>query len=329
MKYRSRTAYVAWLGISLTCGGGTLADEPAWLPVRDQNPFVLGAGIPLLPEALPRATDWRLDAYVAEANTRLLGSDAHTTVAYAAETRESRLAFAYAFDDDWNARLSLGTSWIGVGFLDKPIERFHDLIGAPQGYRGARLGVQPPYVRVDHDGRTLFLLNRPQLGIAPLLVDVTRTWAPSERERFGLGAAASIPLGDAKQLQDLGGTSIALSAFGDWRVSEALQTGARVGLLHLSGNDVLPALARRNVPFADVYARAPLWAGWDATLQYDAHGALYRDAPNFLKYAGVLSVGLSHALGARAELLLAIGEDVPIEHTQDVVLTAALRLRSD
>ena len=329
MKHPRELIGIAVLAFCPAYCGATDAGAPDWLPVRDQNPFVLGAGIPLLPIGLQHATDWRLDLYVAEANSQLLSADAGIAMVYAAETRESRVALSYDFDDAWSARVSLGTFWIGVGFLDKPIEHFHNLIGAPHGYRGGRLGVKPPYVRVDQDGRTLFLLDQPQQGIAPLLADVMRTWSPSPRVRYGIAASASVPLGDTKHLEDVGATTSALSAFGDWRIGDALQTGARIGVLHQSGNDVLPSLARHNVAFADVYARTPLWAGWNATLQYDAHGAVYRNAPNFLGYAGVFSIGLAHALGAHTELLLAISEDVPIEHTQDVVLTAALRAHLD
>ena len=322
-----RVATAAIAAICLVCDS-TCAAEAGWLQVRDQNPFALGAGIPLLPEGPLQANEWHLDAYVAESNSQLPSSDAHTRVIYDAETRESRIAFAYAFDDEWSARVSLGALWIGAGFLDRPIEHFHDWIGAPRGYRGGRLGVRAPYVRVDHDGATLFLLDNSHQGAAPLLADVTRTWSVSDETHLGIGASAAIPLGDARHLDDLGATSFALSAFGDWHVNDSLQAGARIGFLHLGGNDVLPSLARSNVPFGDVYARAPLWGGWHAALQYGLHGALYRDAPNFLDYAGVLSAGLTHALGARAQLQLAISEDVPILHTQDVVLSAALRVRS-
>src|SRR6185312_1797853 len=48
--------------------GIAAADAPGWLPLRDQNPFVLGAGIPLPPETPDHASGWRLDGYVAEAN---------------------------------------------------------------------------------------------------------------------------------------------------------------------------------------------------------------------------------------------------------------------
>ena len=303
------------------------AESPAWLPVRDANPFVLGNGLPLLPETPDHTGDWRLDASLAEANSQLLSSTAHNSVTYAAETREVRLAFSYAFAEDWSARASLGTYWIGVGFLDRPIQHFHDLIGAPQGYRGGRLGVKPPYVRVDADGRNLFFLDRPAASAAPLLLDVTRRFDASPAQTYGVSASLSVPLGSARDLTDNGHGALALSAFGDWRFAhDAWQAGARVGYVHDGGNDLLPTLARHGAAFGDVYVRAPAVWGWRAQLQYDVHSGFYRDAPNFLAYAGVLTIGLTHALGAHAELQFGVGEDVPIAHTQDVVLTAALRI---
>jgi len=320
-------AGVACAGLALLRATSAHAESPDWLPVRDANPFVLGNGLPLLPEPLTRSGDWRFDASLAEANSQLLSATAHDTLTYAAETRESRLAFSYAFADDWSARASLGAYWIGVGFLDRPIQHFHDLIGAPQGYRGGRLGVKPPYVRVDIDGRTAFFLDRPHTGAAPLLLDVTRSFEPSPAQTYGIAASLSVPLGSARDLSDNGHSAIALSAFGDWRFwHDAWQAGARVGYVHDNGNDLLPTLARHGAAFGDAYVRTPELWGWRAQLQYDLHSGFYRDAPNFLADAGVLTLGLTHALGERAELQFGVSEDVPIAHTQDVAFTVALRI---
>jgi len=318
---------VACAGLVLLRAGVARADSPDWLPVRDANPFVLGNGLPLLPETLRQAGDWRLDASLAEANSQLLSATAHDSVTYAAETRETRLTFDYAFADDWSARASLGAYWIGVGFLDRPIQHFHDLIGAPQGYRGGRLGVKPPYVRVDLDGRTAFSLHRPTTSAAPLLLDITRRFDVSPAQTYGISASLSVPLGSAQDLGDNGHGAFALSAFGDWRFwRDAWQAGARLGYVHDNGNDLLPSIARHAAAFGDAYLRTPALWGWRAQLQYDLHGGFYRGAPNFLAYAGVLTFGLTHAFGERDELQFGVSEDVPIAHTQDVVLSVAVAL---
>lgn len=315
-----------------------VAADSEWLPFRDQNPFVLGSGLPLLPQPIA-AGRWAVDAGIVESNTQLISSengrfpdDPGKHVVFGAETRETRFSVGYAFDENWSARASLGDEWIGVGFLDKPIQRFHELIGAPHGFRGGRLGENPPIVRVTHDGSVLYQLDRSGQALAPMLVDVTRVWNPTADAHYGISLGAKLATGDSDKLSDAGDTGISAAAFGDWVVHdlgpfERVDVGLRVGYLHNHGNDLLPALARSGVPFGDVYARAPLIGRWGVQLQYDAHGALYRNVPIFLGYAGNLTIGLTHPLGERAELLLGIAEDIPVGHTQDASFIVAVRLR--
>lgn len=48
---------------------GTAFADVGWIPMRDENPFVLGVGIPLLPQPTPQAGHIGIDAYIAEGNT--------------------------------------------------------------------------------------------------------------------------------------------------------------------------------------------------------------------------------------------------------------------
>lgn len=310
----------------ILASSGAVADAPEWLPVRDQNPFALGTGLPLPPPSVQHTGDWQVDAQVAEANSQLLEHSAHGAIVFGAETRESRLAVARALDDRWTLRASVGDVWIGTGFLDGPIRNFHRLIGAPRGYRG-RLGVDTPFIRVVHDGAVLYALDHATQDVAPLLVDAAYRWSAVERANFGIAFGAKLPLGGTRGLNDTGSTGVHAAAFADATIFDVTQVGARIGYLHESGNEVLPSLARRHVAFGDVYLRTPLLGDWSAQLQYDMHGALYRDLPSFLGYAGILTVGLAHPLGARARLLLSLSEDVPIAHTQDVALQAGVEMR--
>jgi hypothetical protein len=320
--------------LALGASGAVRADDSGWLPLRDQNPFVLGSGLPLLPQPSLQAGRWSIDATVIESNTQLISSsnghfpgDPGIHVAFGAETRESRLTLAYALSSDWTARASLGDEWIGVGFLDKPIQHFHNLIGAPRGFRGGRFGEHPPFIKVSNDGEVLYLLDRSGQALAPLLLDLTRTWNVSDTTRYGVSVGAKLATGDSKRLTDTGDTSASVAAFGDWVVYDTIQVGARIGYMYANGNDVLPTLARSSVPFGDVYVRAPLIGHWSAQLQYDAHGALYSNATIFLSHAGTLSIGLVHPIFAHSELLFGLSEDVPVGHTQDVSLLIALRYR--
>jgi hypothetical protein len=319
---------VASLALGVCVSTTVYANESVWLPVRDQNPFVLGSGLPLLPQPTPVTGGWEVEATLDESNTQLISRrrNADTAVVFGAETRESRVSFSYAFAADWSARASIGDEWIGVGFLDKPIQHFHSFIGAPRGYRGGRLGERPPVIRVYRNGELVYELDRPGQALAPLLLDVTHTWDASETSRYGVSLGAKLSVGDTKRLSDTGDTGVSVSAFGEFMLADELRLGARIGYLQASGNDVLRGSARSAVPFGDVSLRLPLIGRWSGFVQYDLHGALYRQLPQFLGYAGQLTLGVARPIGSHgAEFLFGLSEDVPIAHTQDVSFLVALR----
>jgi hypothetical protein len=305
------------------------AEDSPWLPIRDQNPFVLGSGLPLLPQRTLEAGQWGVEATLSESNSRLESprTDLPTgQVIFGAETRETRVAVSYAIDDAWTARASIGDEWIGVGFLDKPIKRFHKLIGSPRGYRDGHLGFRPPYIRVISDGKVEYLLDEPGQAVTPLLLDVTRRWTVSETT-YGLSFATKLPTGDTQRLSDAGDHAVSVSGFGEFTVLDDAQLGVRAGYMHTNGNEVLPAFAKSSAAFGDVAVRAPISDKWSWVLQYDIHGALYRRLPEFLADAGDLTIGLARQVGDHSELLFGVTEDVPMAHTQDVSLMVGYRYR--
>lgn len=295
-----------------------------WLNLRDQNPFALAGGLPLAP-AIPDAGRWQIDTGVSMANTELADARGGSTMLFDAETRETRISLAYAFDAHWSVRASFGHWWIGDGVLDAPVESFHRAFGFDNGDRG-RLGTVAPVVLIEREGTRLYSLDRTGAGVAPLLVDISRHWRPDERRLFGVSLGAKFPLGDADRLADNGGIGISLSAFAmtAWGANTTL--GARVGVLRQDDNDLLPGLARRHVPFASALLRYRLGQRWSAVAQSDAHGALHRDLPGFFRAANVLSIGVARRVGNNAEIAIALGEDLPALRTTDVVLGLNLRM---
>lgn len=298
---------------------------PGWLAVRDTNPFVLASGLPIAP-AMPSAGAWQFDTTFGIANTELQQARDDASLRFDAETHELRFSAAYAFNDDWSLRASIGHLWIGTGFLDGAVERFHRAFGFDNGDRGL-LGTPSPLVEVRDGGALLYRLDRPQSGVGPLLLDLTRNWRIGDAARVGLGIGAKLPTGSSSRLSDSESTDVSLSAFSLLPLGERLTLGFRGGLLLQGHNRLLGDTARDAVPFASALLRYWLGRKWSAVLQSDAHGPLYRDLPEFLGAAGnQLNFGLIRRVGESGELQMTLGEDLPALRTTDIAVNLDLRI---
>ncbi|WP_175498097.1 DUF3187 family protein [Dokdonella immobilis] len=298
---------------------------PAWLQTRDSNPFALATGLPPAP-VMPLAGHWQVDMTLDLSNTELQQFGAGSSLLFDAESRETRFSVAYAFNERWSLRASFSQVWIGAGFLDQPIERFHRAFGFDNGDRGL-LALQAPRVEVRRGGELLYALDRSRSGMGPLLIDSTRSWSLADGGRAGLTLGMKLPTGSRSRLSDSGSTDGSLGAFVLLPVGERLGVGVRAGLLVQGENRLLGDNARSVVPFASALLRYRLGENWSAVLQTDAHGPLYRDLPDFLGSASnQINFGLVRRLGKTGEFDITLAEDLPALHTSDVAINLGLRL---
>lgn len=306
---------------------GFAASSGGWLQARDQNPFALASGLPLAP-AIPHEGRWQFDATFNVANTELAQFRDGASMVFDAETHESRIGAAYAFNDRWSLRASLGYLTIGDGFLDAPVERFHRAFGFDNGDRG-QLGTEAPAIEVRDAGVTRYALDKASSGSGPLLIDLTRRWQLSDQHLFGIALGGKLATGSVRRLTDSDSSDVSLSAFSMMAFGERLDLGMRAGMLLRSGNHLLAEHARDQVPFAGIVLRYRLGDKWSAWLQSDAHGALYCGLPDFLgSAANQLNFGLSRRLGSASEFQFTVAEDLPALHSSDVAVTLNWRLRT-
>lgn len=297
---------------------------PAWLQTRDSNPFALATGLPLAP-AVPVAGHLQIGATVGMSNTELQQFGTGSSLLFDAESRETRFSVAYAFSDRWSLRASVSQFWIGAGFLDHPIERFHRAFGFDNGDRGL-LATQAPVVEVRLDGELLYALDRGQSGLGPLLIDLTRSWRLAGGGSAGLALGTKLSTGRRSRLSDSDGTDGSLGAFVQFPAGDRFGVGLRAGVLVQDSNRLLGDSARTVVPFASALLRYRLGERWSAVLQSDAHGALYRDLPDFLgSAANQLNFGLARRIGETGEFAITLAEDLPALRTSDVAINLGLR----
>lgn len=303
------------------------AAEPvaAWLQTRDQNPFALATGLPLAP-SIPEAGHWQFDTTLNIANTELEQFRDDSSLLFDAESHETRISAAYAFNDRWSLRTSLGYLSIGDGFLDKSIERFHRTFGFDNGDRG-QLDTDAPEIAVRSGSETLYALDHGGLASGPLLVDLTRHWILANQAVAGISFGSKFATGSVVRLTDSDSTDVSLSGFAMIPIGERLTFGVRAGILLRTGNQLLDDQARKQVPFAGLLLRYRLGERWNAWLQSDAHGPLYRRLPDFLgSTSNQLNFGLSRRIADGSELQLTMAEDLPALHSSDVVLTLNWRM---
>ncbi len=303
------------------------AAEPVatWLQTRDQNPFALVTGLPLTP-SIPQAGHWQFDATFNVANTELEQFRDDSSLLFDAESHESRISAAYAFNDRWSLRASAGYLSIGDGFLDAPIERFHRAFGFDNGDRRQRDTPAPELV-VRSGNETVYALDHGSSASGPLLVDLTRHWVLANQGVTGISLGTKFATGSVARLTDSDSTDVSLSAFAMTPLGVRLTIGLRAGVLLRTGNRLLADQARDQVPFAGLMLRYRIGENWSAWLQSDAHAALYRRLPGFLGgTSNQLNFGLSRRIGEDSVLQLTMAEDLPALHSSDVAFTLNWRL---
>ncbi len=324
---RTRRRTIAALLIGLGAGTIANASELGLLPIRDQNPFVLGSGLPAAP-LIPGAERWQLNATFTLANTELADTQDDASFVFDAETRETRIAAAYAFNTHWSIRATTSHVAIGDGVFDSSIEDFHRIFGLDNGDRG-QLGTNAPAIEVRDDGALLYALHGRRSGIGPTLVDVTRAWRGNGADLTGISFGVKLPTGSESRLSDTGSTDLSMAAFAQRAFGDRWLMAGQAGVLHQLDNQLLGEdRARDWVPFASAMLSYRLGAKWGAIAQIDAHAGLYRDLPDFFGDAGTLTFGLTRRTGDHGRLHITLTEDVPALQTTDIALQVGWRYGS-
>ena len=302
---------------------------PAVLIIPDMSASALPLVAPFDPGALPAAGHWRAVVGVDIGNDFRYAVGGGEALLLDAETRRSRLQLLRGLGDCWALGLQLLHIAHGGGDFDRFIIDWHDAFGLPQHGRD-RYPRGRFDLRYERDGEQLMHLRGAAGGAGDTLLSLhRRETCVGPAWQFGL----KLPSGEAAELTGSGAADGYLGVVGGHRPS-----GGRASLwggpLSVRGGAWLAALGHGDLPFEQ--RRAALFFSaslhWRARprlqldLQLGAHSPLYRSA---LGELGGWSLGL--ALGGHLQLsrnwqlAVAVGEDLYVESTADVVLQLALR----
>ena len=308
------------------------ADRPAPFAIRDLNPFIQVFGLPPFdPAELVPAGHARLQLAFDLANNAKLGSGPNESITLDGETYRLALSVRRGFSDWLEAGIELPLVFHRAGLFDPFIKDWHALLGLPNGDRNLLPDNALDYSHRLH-GQESVAIRTGQQGLGDIrLFAATPLWQATDGARaLSLHASLKLPTGQAAHLLGSGSTDLAvtINAVERGLGSVGLTGFGRLGVMVMSDGDVLTAQQHHAVAFGGLGLDWRAWGPVDLKVQLDVHGPIYESELLQLDATSVLfTVGGSIRLGSATTLDLAVGENLFIDTTPDVVANITLTHR--
>ena len=321
---RLRLARAAAVCGALLLPAPIFAAEP--ITTRNRNPVLTGFGLPLpFPgrlddrnaSALAVQLDWSSSATIQLVDGEELIADA--------ETRTVDLVARHRLANGLALRLTIPWIYYGGGVLDPFIESWHKAFGLPRGAR-RRLPQDQVLIGYARDEEILFLRRDGASGLGDISIDAGLSLYESPRAAFAAWLTLKLPTGDESALLGSGAVDAGFTLAADLELSDAWSLYGQLSYAYLGEGEFLAELQRDHV-----------WRGlagiaWQiaqpVTLkaQIEAHTAPYeRTGIEFLGEAAIVTVGLDWQPSAGWRVAFAVGEDLDVRTSPDVVFHLALQ----
>lgn len=310
------------LAVSAADGNGWQV-EP--VSTSNRNPFVAIQGLPPARGAqLLTADATRLSLHADAANTSVVESAAtgRRTI-IDGETHRLELDLRRGLGGAWEIGLTLPLLRHSGGFLDQPIEQWHDLFQLPNGNRDR---LPRDRLLFSHSGpdRTGFRLDNAGGGIGDLQLSAGRRLG----ENVALRTTVKLPTGDSDRLTGSGASALATSLHAGGRFGSGLTWQVSGGLLITGDGDVLPEQRENLLGFGSGTLAWQVAGDWVLKAQLDGHTAAYKGTGEPLDRASLqLSLAVGFNLSPEWTLEAGFSEDIAVETAPDIVFLAGITRR--
>lgn len=318
---------LAWLGLLFPVYAGA---EESYLAIRNHNPFLQIFGLPAF-ETAATARDgqmtFRVDFDIA--NHAEENSVAGESITLDGESYYLTMALRYGYSDTLVLGIDIPFVGHAGGFLDAPIENWHDLWGLSNAKRqGPRNQLE---FRYDNSPLASYELVSGGFGVGDVRLNAAMALYRSEANgrEAGIRAGVKLPTGDADELRGSGAVDYSLLLYGEdvgLFGATSISISGLAGVLVPGKGDVLPAIQKDTVAFAGVAAT------WQATERFGVSAGLYAQGAYFdsaLDEIGDHSVQL--AVGGHYQprvhglrLSIALVEDLFSDATTDFAMQFAV-----
>ena len=314
----------------LTLVSGAVSAGP--FPTRDQNPLLLGFGLPMpLPASIRQAPAWSFSLDLNWSNTALVQAEGDEELIVDAETRETRLTIGRALTDRFGLQVQIPYRNVGAGSLDSFIDDWHDAFGLPEGAR-PQLPEDEMHVGYERAGAVMFDTSSPYDGLGDISLDLGYELHSSPAASLSVWLSLELPTGSdsAFTTNDALDASVVLAS--ERRFDERWSLFGQ-GAVSMLGEGDLLADQQHDLVWSGLAG-----IGWrpfapvEFKVQIDARTAVFDDsALDFLNEAVVLTVGGAIHWRSGWRLDLGVSEDILVESAADVVFVIGVskEARSD
>lgn len=298
----------------------------------NQSPLIQIYGLPAIGEArvLPQ-DESTLELHLQIANN-FTGTQSNSEyLNLDGETHRLTVAWRQGLPTGWEWGFEVPYLSHNGGFLDRSIERFHQITSLPQGGRTdtARNQISYRYIR---DGIDLIDVTHPVDGPGDVRLLTAKQIGADETSDglvTALRASLKLPTGDHTELLGSGSTDLAvwLSTATTFR-PDAWNLYGGGGILLMSEGKVLPSQQRNQVGFGTLGFSRKFFPRVALNAQLDAHSSFYdyTSLRQLNHYAVQGLAGLNWELAPLTFLEFSISEDLIINTSPDAVFTLSLVL---
>jgi len=309
---------ISGLFLCLSTSSACLANPASPFLVRDQNPFALIYGLPhataaRLPEASQQGWVFSLNG----SNQLIYHTSQDAELLVDLETWQLNLFYDYRLKDNLLLRIQLPLIAHGGGFMDAPIDRYHELTGLPRDIRPA---FEDGLTQISYSENEVSLLeiNQRQKGLGDIALQLGWQADKSTEHALSHWISIKLPSGDSEKLTGSGSTDIALWSALDYRLSAASWFYGQAGLLYMSDSEVLQHRQNDWAGFATAGMAYEAWPDIQLKAQFDIHSALYDSELKYLSEVIQFTFGGSYRINAQQSIDFAIAEDIQAGASPDV-----------
>ena len=241
------------------------------------------------------------------------------------ESYQLNLLFDYGISKNWALKIQAPFISHDQGYMDSWIDSYHDALGLPEGVRPLHPRDQL-HIEYQNNGSSLINIQQSQSGIGDISLQAGYQTTKEKDFNLSYWVSLKLPTGDANKLTGSDHTDIALWIATDKNLQDDLSLYANVGLLYMTGSNVLKSQHKNTVAFATTGMQGQPWENIILRFQFDMHSAFYDSATDFLGSVIQLTFGGS-ILFDSSSLDIAIAEDIQAGTSPDVNFNITWRYR--